>query len=251
MILLSENINDKSLFVNIFPMDVKSLLIGAGAIIFSIFLIYRFRKAIKLVIIRMVYGHYSYEFLHNYKKYFVRSPFQYCFRDDFIAHLLFVLAKKEEIPSYKSYKDIYFENTPYFIDYKDFLKKKGKPYCFNAFVFDQLDFEIKALGYQSTTAGSRAIIVFYFMNDSFFMGEYIFKNPKTDIKASLFSHFLEVKEPSEDNFYIENTKNRIIHFQNTGFTVDIKYLNKENKDIIDNLNGYYNFVTGKKLIVEP
>ena len=41
------------------------------------------------------------------------------------------------------------------------------------------------------------------------------------------------------------------HFQNTGFTVDIKYLNKENKDIIDNLNGYYNFVTGKKLIVEP
>jgi hypothetical protein len=60
-----------------------------------------------------------------------------------------------------------------------------------------------------------------------------------------------MKEPKEDNFYIENTKNRIIHFQNTGFTVEIKYLNRENKEIIDNLNGYYQIITGKKLIMQP
>ena len=135
------------------------------------------------------------------------------------------------MPSFNSGKEIYFENTPFYINYKDFLKKKGKPYCFNAFAFNQPDFVIKALGYHSTIAGSNSILVFYFMNDSFFMGEYIFKNPKTNIKASLIDHFLDINEFSHDNFYIENTKNRIIHFQNTGFTVDIKYLNKENEAI--------------------
>jgi len=226
------------------------MLLGLGILFLMLILAYRFRKVMYLILIRMAYGHYSYEFLHTYKKYFIRSPFQYCFRDDFITHLLLILSKKKDIPSFKSSKEISFENTPYFIRYKDFLKEKGNPYCFNAFVFYQLDFEIKAVGYQTTIAGSKAIILFYFMNDSFFMGEYIFKNPKTNIKASLIDHFLNIHELSEDNFYIENSKNRIIHFQNTGFTVDIKYLNKEDKVIIDNLKGYCNYVTGKKTVMQ-
>ena len=232
-------------------MEIRQLLIWLGIIVFLIILSYRFRKAIKLAYIRMVYGHYSFEFLSTYKRYFVRSPFQYCFRDDFVAHLLYILSKQEELPSYKSHQEIYFEKTPYFINYKDFLKQKGKPYCFNAFFFDHLNFEIKALGYHETIAGSKAILVFYFMNDSFCMGEYIFKNPKTNVKASLIDHFLEMKDIPADNFYIENTKNRIIHYQNTGFTVDIKYLNKEDEVIINNLKGYFKFITGKKLVMEP
>jgi hypothetical protein len=231
-------------------MDFKGIIIGFGILIILLILAVRFRRAIILTLIRMIYGQFSYEFFHIYKKYFVRSPYQYCFRDEFIAHLRFVVSKKEEIPSFKSGKEIYFENTPYFSNYKDLLKKKGTPYCFNAFAFNQPDFVIKVLGYQATIAGSKAILVFYFMNDSFFMGEYIFKNPKNDIKSSLTDHFLEMKNLSGDNFYIENSKDRIIHYQNTGFTIDIKYLNKENKAIIENLKQYYTKVTGKKLVME-
>ena len=219
-------------------------------IIFVLFLIYRFRKIIVLSVIRLVYGQYSYEFLNTYKKFFVRSPFHYCFRDDFITHLLFAMSKNEEIPSYKSKEEIEFENTPYFIHYKDFLKKKGSPYCFNAFVIDKLHFEIKSLGYQSTITGSKAVTLFYFINDSFFMGEYIFKNPKTDVKAVLINDFLNIPGISDDNFYIENANNLIIHFQNTGFIVDVKYLNIGDNAIIDSLKGYYNYITGKKPVMK-
>jgi hypothetical protein len=231
-------------------MGINGVLIGSGTIIMVLILVYFFRKTLQLTFIRMAYGHYSYEFLRTYKSYFVRSPFQYCFRDDFITHLLFVLSKKEGIPSFKSTKEIFFENTPYFINYKDFLKEKGNPCCFNAFVFNHLEFEIKALGYQETVAGSKAIIVFYFMNNSFFMGEYIFKNPKTNIKADLIDHFLEKQELNADNFYIENTKNRIIHYHNKNFTVGIKYLNKENQVIMENLKGYYNIIKGEKTVTQ-
>ena len=231
-------------------MNYLGIYVGLGAAFLLLILIYRLRKKIRLLIIRIVYGHYSYEYLRTYKKFYIRSPFQYCFRDDFIAHLIFVLSKKEDSPSYKSHKDIYFENTPYFTKYKDFLKQRGNPDCFNAYLFGNLKFEIKAVGYNSLIAGSKVVIVFYFMNNVFFMGEYIFKNPKTDVKANLVNHFLENNELPFDNFYIENSKNRIIHFQDTGFTVDIKYLNKEDQVIVDNLKEYYNIVTGKKLVMK-
>jgi hypothetical protein len=232
-------------------MNLIGIITGSGIIFILILLAAYFRKTLTLTLARMIYGQYSFEFNHLYKKYFVRSPHQYCFRDEFITHLLFILSKKDEIPSYKSFKEIYFENTPYFINYKDFLKKKGKPYCFNAFAFSEPDFIIKAVGYQSIIAGSKAILVFYFMNDYYFMGEYIFKNPKNDIKASLTDHFLSIKDFSADNFYIENTKKRIIHYQDTGFTIDIKYLTKENQVVIETLNKYYTKLTGKTLVVDP
>jgi hypothetical protein len=231
-------------------MDLNAIMISFIILVFLVILFVLFRKMVTLAMVRIMYGQFSYEFVHLYKKYYVRSPYQYCFRDEFITHFLFVVSKKPNIPSYKSPKDIYFENTPYFISYKDFLKKRGNPYCFNAFAFNEPDFVIKALGYQTTVAGSKAIIIFYFMNDSFFMGEYIFKNPKNDIKASLTNHFLEMKDISGENFYIENSKDRLVHFQNTGFTIDIKYLNRENKAIIENLNQYFNKVVGKKIVVE-
>lgn len=197
----------------------------------------------------MIYGQYSFEFFQLYKRYFVRSPFQYCFRDEFINHLLFVMDKTSHLPRYKSPKEIYFENTPYFIHYKDFLKKKGNPYCFNAFAFKNPDFIIKAAGYQEKIAGSRAVTVFYFINDLFFMGEYIFKNPKTKIKESLVSHFLNDQQIAPDNFFIDNTKDRIVHYQDTGFTVDIKYITEENGSISEILSTYLNQVMSKKKLV--
>lgn len=226
------------------------LLILAGSLLIILFLVLIFRKLLKVFLVGLIYGFYSYRYLHIFKKYYIRSPYQYCFRDEFISHLIYILSKKDEIPCYKSKKDISFEDTPYFTNYKDFIKRKGNPYCFNAFHFDYSNFEIKALGYQEKIAGSMAIIVFYFMNDSFFMGEYIFRKPKTDVKANLTEHFLMKNDVEEDNFYIENSKNRIVHFQNTGFSIDIKYLNREDSGVIKNLQDYYNYIKGKKLVVE-
>ena len=230
-------------------MNLIGIGILLGLIIFLVVLAAFFRKTIALTITRMIYGQFSFEFYHLYKKYYVRSPYQYCFRDEFIAHLLLVISKKSNLPSFKSDKDIYFENTPYFINYNDLLKKKGVPHCFNAFAFNEPDFVIKAVGYHASVAGSKAVLVFYFMNESFFMGEYIFKNPKNNVKASLMDHFIGMEDISADNFYIESSKDRIIHFQDTGFTIDIKYLTMENQGIIETLEEYYSKVTGKKTIV--
>lgn len=231
-------------------MHVNQSIILSALLLVLLILSIIFRRFLYLKMVGAIYGTYSYKYLSTFKKFYIRSPFQYCFRDEFITHLIYILSKKEDIPSYKSTQDISFENTPYSIKYKDFLKQKGKPYCFNAFNFSHMNFEIKALGYQEKIAGSPAVIVFYFMNDTFFMGEYIFRKPRTDVKTNLTAHFLSNSEIQDDNFYIENSKDRIIHFQNTGFSIDIKYLNREDSSVIRNLHEYYNFIKGKKLVVE-
>lgn len=231
-------------------MDSETLLILTGGVILFAIIAYRFRKPVRLTFVKLIHGTYSLEFYQLFKKYYIRSPFQYCFRDEFITHLLFVLKKNNAIPSFKSSKEIYFEKIPYFTHYKDFLKQKGAPYCFNAFSFKNPDLVIKALGYQDVISGSKATIVFYFMNDVFFMGEYIFKKPRTNIKESLINHFLGDTQIDADNFYIENTKQRTVHFQDTGFTVDIKYITEEDVNISQQLKSYLSQVRAKTLNVE-
>jgi hypothetical protein len=228
-------------------MNSEKFLIISAIIVLLIVIGYLVRKRVRLFFVRKLYGPFSYEYLNIHKKYFFKSPYHYCFRDEFMTHLIQVLFHSDDVPSYKSDKDLIFEDISHSMNYKDFIGKKGDPHCFNAFKLDQLGFEIKALGYKLFVSGSKAITVYYFMNDLFFMGEYYFKNPKTDIKAGISEIYLEKMPLPEDIFYIRNSKDRIIYFKNTGNKVDIKYLNKEDQSIINNLKDYYNFKTGKKM----
>ena len=226
------------------------LIIILVAVSLLVFIIFRFRKVLGLNIIRWIYGKLSYEYLTSYKRIFFRSPFQYCFRDEFVSHVLFILDKDDNLPMYKTYEKISFENQPFFITYKEFLKIKGKPYCFNAFAFNSPSFEIKVLGYKNEISGQKGTAAYYFIDNLFFMGEYIFKETDEKVKENYIRHFLDLKKISGDNFYIENTEERIIHYQDTGFSIDIKYLSRENKRIIETLRAYHEDMTSKTLKVE-
>jgi hypothetical protein len=167
----------------------ESFYIFIGAFVISSILIYRYSKFLLLIIIKMIYGKYSYMYMTTYKIAFIKSPFQYCFRDEFFSHVLFILDKKEEVPKFKTHFPINFENQPFFTSYKKFLKEKGKPYCLNAFSFVDPHFEIKVLGYQDKAASKKSITAYYFFNDMFFMGEYIFKETSKEIKNIWISNF--------------------------------------------------------------
>jgi len=211
---------------------------------------FRFRKQIGLIVIRLMYGIYSYEYLTTFKKLYIRSPFQYCFRDEFIAHMLFILDIRKDVPLFKTTREISFEGLPFFTDYRDFMKMKGEPYCFNAFSFTDPDFTIKVAGYQETVEGHKATAVFYFIDELFFMGEYIFKRENGKAKEQCIGHYLDIRTLSEENFYIINTQDRIIHFQDTGFSTDIKFLSREDRNIIETLKAYLERMTSRTLHVE-
>ena len=230
-------------------MSGNPVLIAIGIIFTLVILGIIFRKLVWLLLIHAIYGRYSHEFALQYKKFYIRSPFQYCFRDEFITHLLFFKDNQDKCPVIKTGKDIFFENIPFFVKYKEFIRKKGTPYCFNSYEFSHPRFTIQAVGYQEAVAGSKATIIYYFMDNLFFMGEYIFKNPKTGIKQSLLSHFADNTDLIGDQFYILNHSDRIVHYQDTGFTIDIKYLSRENETITNKLQEYIDGLTNKPKII--
>lgn len=219
--------------------------------IFLLILAFRLRKRIGLMMVRMIYGKFSYEYLSFFKRIVNRSPFQYCFRDEFISHVLFVLDLREEIPRYRTAAPVNFEDIPFYSSYNDFLNERGEPYCFNAFSFDDPHFIVKVLGYKENISGKKGIAAFYFINDLFFMGEYIFKDISEDIKKKCLRQFVDTDTLSGDNFYIENTHERIIHYQDTGFSIDIKYLSREDKEVIAVLKEYHDKMTSKTFQMEP
>lgn len=226
------------------------LLIMTGFILLLVILAIRYRKLLVLKIVKLSYGKYSYEYLTYFKRIFIRSPYQYCFRDEFISHVLFILDKRNELPVYKSFHDIIFEDQTFFTNYNDFIKHKGAPYCFNAFAFEDPHFVVKVVGYQEMISNKKGIAAYYFIDDLFFMGEYILKETSDETKETIMKPYLDPMA-TEDNFYVENTHDRIIHFQNTGFTIEIKFLTREDKKIIDTLKRYHDQMTTKTLTVEP
>lgn len=230
--------------------DFYLLLIVLAFGLLTIILVFRFRKTIILTGIRLIYGKYSYEFMASYKRFYIRSPFNYCFRDEFIAHVLFILDKKEEIPVYKTLNEIQFENQPFFSSYKEFMTKMGQPFCFNAFTFNEPYFEIKVLGYQELIQGKKVIAAYYFIDDIFFMGEYIFRETADEIREKCISPYIDTSKIKLDNFYIENTHERIIHYQNTGFNIDIKFLSREDEKILGTLKEYHDAMTSRQLIID-
>jgi hypothetical protein len=226
------------------------LLIIASLGLILLVVAFRFRKYFGLLLIRMMYGRYSYEYMATFKKLFIRSPFQYCFRDEFIAHMLFILDIKDDVPVYKTTGEISFENLPFFTDYREFMKMKGEPRCFHAFSFHNPEFIVKVVGYQELVGAQKATAVYYFIDDLFFMGEYIFKKENGNAKEHCIGRYVDLSKVGEDNFYILNTQDRILHYQDTGFTVEIKYLSREDKQILSILKAYHDHMTLKKLNVE-
>ncbi len=220
----------------------------AGLLLFFVLILNRKKLHIKLI--KFFYGAYSCKYICLFKKYYFRSPFPYCFKEEFVHHGLFILDKNPALPILKSHKTISFGNIPFHYNFKSFLKEKGRPACFNVFSFEVPGFIIKAAGYPVKVDMKKATAVYYFMNDHFFMGEYIFKSISPLIKENLLSYYFENNQCVNDNFYIENSGKRIIHFQDTGFTIDIKFLCQEDDEIIQNLKKYYEKLSSKKVFEE-
>jgi hypothetical protein len=204
-----------------------------------------------LQFVMIIHGKYSFEYMTSYKKAFIRSPFQYCFRDEFFSHVLFILDRKDGLPTFRTHHPINFENQPFFTSYKKLLKEKGKPYCYNAFSFDNPHFIIKAVGYQEVIANKKGTAVYYFFNDTFFMGEYIFKENSDQIRNICIGPYSDTGIIEDDNFYIENTSDRIIHYRDNGFTTDVKFLSLEDEKILEVLKRYHDRVTKRTLVMEP
>ena len=219
-------------------MELENALIIVAVLLISLFLYLMFRKFIILISIELLKGKYSYKYISTFKKLFMRSPFQYGFDDEFIQKVLSLVKEKGKCPVFKTNMKINFGECEYGSKMKKLLKQYGDPDYFSAFRVEDPAFEVKVCVYNSFVEGIKATTRYYYINDAFLMGEYVFKNVRSPIKQHISAKYFNDGEIVPDKFLIINSRKNFIQYNNTAFTIDIQYIDIGNSHLLKKISGY-------------
>ncbi len=241
--ILTLTIKDYYLFLSK-PKKIMSLthvIIGAVIILLGILVFISLPK-IKLFFIRLRKTKYSFKYITTYKRYYNKSPFPYCVKDEFEYHILPFAEHEKDAVIYKTSTDIIFGNVPFFRTYAQVRKDKGVPDCFNAYQIAGID--IKVAGYRDSYFGTSTQVLFFFLDNVFFMGELLFKWPKgrniDEIFKVLANKYTTDAIKGGKRFYIKKTEAEVMFFRDSGFSLVLAYVNLDNQEINSKVEAVYN-----------
>lgn len=208
------------------PVVIYILGVLAVLIIFIIL----FRKQVRLGLISIKHGKHSYKYVRQFKKYVNKSPFPYCFKDDIMPYLRLGNAKKDNVDHYSSEKILLFEGIPYDSSLQEIVEKYGKPDCFNAFNIKNQ--ELRAYGYNKSILGIPVKAVFFFIFESFVMGEYLIDDLTggniQSVSKSLMDRCGVIPRNDAMHYYIDGENETSVYFYENGFSAMIRYMNQAN-----------------------
>ncbi len=198
---------------------------------------------LKLFFTRVFRGKYSLAYVSLYRKYYMKSPYTHCIKDEFVFRILSFFEKSKDTKQFKTNKTIQFGETPFFIRHNDFIKTFGKPYCFNTYLIQPSNNTLKIIGYKEQMLNTDMKALYYFIDNTFFMGEYVFKEIThetiNEISNLLQKKYLDDKlTEGTDDFYIEN-KDTMIYFSYTGFALILGYYCRKDTQINNILEEYF------------
>jgi len=225
-ILLAGSAKDNFLFdPNIFTLVLSVVSIFLFALLF-VFLRKRVVQTIRERYIAMVYGRYSFEFLTFFKENNIRSPYNGCIKDEITMHLMVFFRKIKNSQEFQTNTTIDYGQIPFMTNSKNLFKIKGKPDCMKVAAFNDLKFMV--IGYGETLQGLRMKSMFFFLNDRFIMGEFLFSDllrlKPANMAGTLSSKYLNGASIEKEVFYITDSTGNMLNYENNGFSISIKYL---------------------------
>ncbi len=204
------------------------LTLGIAITAFGIILVLIFNlKAVRLFIIQLFHGRYSYRYVSTFKKFHIMdNPFPICIDDDIVSHFS-NFADIDPKNTLYTKSTITFTTIPFSAKFST-LNKKGKPERFNIYQFSK-EYTVKIMGYANVILGNPIRELYFLANDFFVMGEYVF----TDVSKANNKKLIEmlvakynITNPIKDElFFIRDDKDSVICFTNSGFSISIQYIN--------------------------
>jgi hypothetical protein len=201
-----------------------------GILALIVFSVLMFPKQVKINLIRMKHGRYSYRYVKQFKKYANKSPFPYCFKDEIMPYLRLSSARRKNTLQLRSDMEILFEGTPYHTNLQDIIKRTEDPGCFNVFMIKNE--ELRAFGYQKQVFGCTVKAVYFFLGQTFVMGEYIIDDLSgVDIANIAKQLLIQTGTQTTDNlpnFIIDGENKTSVFFYENGFSLIIRYSDLSN-----------------------
>jgi hypothetical protein len=195
-------------------------------VLIFVFMKNRVIQMLRLWYITLVYGRYSYEFLTFFKANNLRSPHNGCIKDEIMMHLMVFYKILKNSQEFRTTTQVDFGRIPFMTKSQNLFKIKGKPNCMKVAI--QNNIKLMVVGYHETLQGRKMRAMYFFLNDHFVMGEYLFSdllhiNP-SQLVGTFSSKYLNGNPIEKDVFYIKDTKGNQLNYEHNGFSISIKYL---------------------------
>jgi len=219
---------------------------GIGIVLLLVLFIFFFRP-IRLFLIRLLFSKYSFSYVKVFKKYFFKNPFVHCIKDSFEHHARHFYEEEKNAVSFKTTNDITFGKMPFNTTFQKVRKLKKKPYCFNSYKMGK--YYIKVIGYKESLVNLGCNVVYYFIDNRFFLGEYVFKEPTEKTIGNIIKlvqqKYLEDKTVGLNKFYINHEDGSQIFYRNTGFAVILSYINLKATNLSEKFNEVFETIINK------
>lgn len=190
------------------------------------------------MLLRIVHGKYSFEYVTQFKKYTNKSPFPYCFKDDILPYLRLTSNKNKKILTIETKKPCKFENSDFGEIKELVLKGRLKPDYFNIFRIGAA--ELRAYGYEEIRFNTQQKTVFFFLHNVLVMGEYIIdSSTKIDI-VKVLGEYISKDDPerieAQTKVLISCVNNTSILYHDNGFTTTIRFVDISNQKLMNIVN---------------
>jgi hypothetical protein len=217
------------------PYLLVSILVSAFILLFILVN----QKDFRLLLYKFFFGKYSYRYVAKFKKiYFMENPYPVCIQDDFRSHCQAFTSLQPDKPMPVTATKISFGSFDFYSNF-DAIKVSNTPTCYNVYKLSE-KYTVKIIGFSVELMGSKIRECYFFINDSFFMGEYIFPDVselKNDNLIKMLASKYEIPEQETNQvFYIRDAQDSLIYFNNNGFTISIQYINRKQPFVNEVLN---------------
>lgn len=217
------------------------LIISAATLIIFIIVVARTYPFLVVIIVKLLYGKFSFKYLRVHRKFLGNSPYGYCIKDDFINHIAGFFMVSENKATLKTNLPVLFGDISFGEKFGKIVRNQHKLVCLNAIKLPQ--FDLKIAGYRSEMFEYEMKTYYYFANNRFFMGEYSFKLPDDEkikeISSIIQKKYLNSEKDFMEDFLIVNENQAAISFEHNGFHLSIKYLDQSDEAVASSLKTYW------------
>jgi hypothetical protein len=231
-------------------MDINSiieLLVVSFLLIFFLFKI----KIIKLSIFRLLYGKYSFAYVNYHKKKYMKNPYPPCINDELVNHCFNFVNINKAKKLYNTQTEISFGVYPFYSKFST-VKRNVIPNCYNIYKISNKG-RVKIAGFKKEIPGNENKEIYFFLNDSFFMGEYTFSDVSKPSQVKLImilaSKYKIPALPDIESFYIKDKHDSLIYFENNGFSITIQYINLRKRYVNVIWDSFFKSVTQTDTLV--
>lgn len=206
---------------------------------------------------KLIYGKYSSQYYDYYTLLKEQYPYSLvilnmkinnsCIDGSLREHIVHFNKNKNIKPVLKTEKDIIFNNNRFFVSSKEIIKIKGDPDYFETFRLEKA--LVKLFGYDNNFLNLESKEIYYFVDDIFFMGEYIVSTGQNTNYSDIHINYSGILKKLQKEYNVElsgdpiefkivDKFNSSIIFSDNIFQVYLKYFSLQNSyinTVIDNV----------------